>query len=272
MGNAEVLIEGGRLFEGKLEAPVNQYNFCKDVAVLAFPVNEETSTSRTEKIKISSNLTGIDLDNIFATQPKSITQIPATKDGNVYINMKFPDDFTARSISYEVRPQGKATTSATNIPGLPAETFVGTGYRILLDLGQLEVSEDGINYKTVCNLKENAFLFQFYRQVTRLLLLNSIYIPVNPILSYSLIEKSNYLLYHGLARKMKFKLLKEIGRYALTRNWVDQGILHLKHWKTGLPMPTHVSNITQVPLCTEKRQLSTLLMTEFTYRSVIRVL
>ncbi len=163
---SELLIEGGRLFEGKLEAPVNQYNFCKDVAVLAFPVNEETGTSRTEKIKISSNLTGIDLDNIFAAKPKSLTQIPATKDGSVYINMEFPDDFTARSISYEVRPQGKATTSATNIPGSPAETFVGTGYRILPDLGQLEVSEDGINYKTVCNLKPIYRAHESWRQKT----------------------------------------------------------------------------------------------------------
>lgn len=163
---SELLIEGGHLFEGKLEAPVNQYNFCKDVAVLAFPVNEETGTSRTEKIKISSNLTGIDLDNIFAAKPKSLTQIPATKDGSVYINMEFPDDFTARSISYEVRPQGKATTSATNIPGSPAETFVGTGYRILPDLGQLEVSEDGINYKTVCNLKPIYRAHESWRQKT----------------------------------------------------------------------------------------------------------
>ena len=163
---SELLIEGGHLFEGKLEAPVNQYNFCKDVAVLAFPVNEETGTSRTEKIKISSNLTGIDLNNIFAAKPKSLTQIPATKDGSVYINMEFPDDFTARSISYEVRPQGKATTSATNIPGPPAETFVGTGYRILPDLGQLEVSEDGINYKTVCNLKPIYRAHESWRQKT----------------------------------------------------------------------------------------------------------
>mgnify|MGYP002607960140 FL=1 len=163
---SEFLIEGGHLFEGKLEAPVNQYNFCKDVAVLAFPVNEETGTSRTEKIKISSNLTGIDLNNIFAAKPKSLTQIPATKDGSVYINMEFPDDFTARSISYEVRPQGKATTSATNIPGPPAETFVGTGYRILPDLGQLEVSEDGINYKTVCNLKPIYRAHESWRQKT----------------------------------------------------------------------------------------------------------
>lgn len=163
---SELLIEGGCLFEGKLEKPVNQYKFCKDVAVLAFPVSKETGTSRTEEMKISSNLTGIDLDNIFAAKPESLTQIPATENGSVYINMEFADDFTARSISYEVRPQGKATTSATNIPGPPAETFVGTGYRILPNLGQLEVSEDGINYKTVCNLKPIYRAHESWRQKT----------------------------------------------------------------------------------------------------------
>lgn len=162
----ELLIEGGQPFEGKLEAPINRYNFYKDVAVLAFPVQRETGTSRTRKIKLSSNLKGIDVENIFNPAPKALTLIPVTKSGNVYINIEFANTFTARSISYEVRPQGKATTSATNIPGPPAATFVGTGYRILPDLGQLEVSEDGVNYKAVCNLKPIYRAHENWRQKT----------------------------------------------------------------------------------------------------------
>lgn len=163
---SELIIEGGHYFEGKLEAPVNQYNYYKDVAVLAFPVARDAGTSNTVNKKLSSNIAGIDLENIFNTKAKSLTQIPVSSNGNVYINMEFDDDFTARSISYEVRPQGKAKTSATNVPGPPADTFVGTGYRILPDLGQLEVSDDGVNYKVVCNLKPIYRAHEKWRQKT----------------------------------------------------------------------------------------------------------
>lgn len=163
---SELLVEGGRTFEGKLEAPVNRYGYYKDVAVLAFPVPKGTGTSRTKKIKVSSNIPGIDLSNLLQPNPKSLVQIPIVENGHVYINLEFPDSFTARSISYEVRPQGKATTSATNIPGPPADTFVGTGYRILPDLGELEVSDDGVNYRTVCTLKPIYRAHESWRQKT----------------------------------------------------------------------------------------------------------
>jgi hypothetical protein len=163
---SECLIDGGCFFEGNLEAPKNRYDYYRDVAVLAFPVQDGTGTSRMEKIKLSSNISGIDLNNIFNPRPVSYTQIPVMENENVYINIEFADDFTARSITYEVRPQGLATTSATNIPGPPAETFVGTGYRILPDLGQLEVSEDGITYQKVCDLKPVYRAHENWRQKT----------------------------------------------------------------------------------------------------------
>ena len=109
---SELLIDGGRFFEGNLEVPKNQYNFYKDVAVLAFPVQEETGTSRTEKVKVSSNIPEIDVDNIFNPKSKSLTQIPVTSKGNVYINMEFSDEFTARSMTYEAYPQVRVRTSA----------------------------------------------------------------------------------------------------------------------------------------------------------------
>jgi len=152
----ERFIDGGHFFEETLEEPKNRYHFYKDVAVLAFPVQEETGTSRTKEMKVSSNVSRIEnVDNMF--KPGKVpTQIPASaakEKGNVYVNMEFESDFTARSITYEVGPQAMATTSATNIPGPPQETFVGTGYRIIPDLGQLEVSDDGVNYRKVCDLK-----------------------------------------------------------------------------------------------------------------------
>lgn len=163
---SELLIEGGRFFESSLEAPKNRYDFYKDVAVLAFPVQDETGTSRTEKVKVSSNISGIDVDNIFNPKSTSLTQIPVIPKGSVYINLEFVDDFTARSITYEAYPPSRVRTSATNIPGPPGDTFVGTGYRALPDLGQLEVSEDGINYKRVCDLEAVYHSLEGWRQRT----------------------------------------------------------------------------------------------------------
>lgn len=163
---SERIVQGGNYFEGFLDPPVNRHNFYKDVAVLAFPVHEATASSRDEKVTVTSNLSGLDTSNLFNSQPGSYTWIPVVEGENVYIDITFEEEFTARSISYEVRPQGKATTSATNIPEPPADTFVGTGYRILPNLGQLEVSSDGKKYTKVCDLKPIYRAHENWRQKT----------------------------------------------------------------------------------------------------------
>ena len=164
----EILLKGKQYFEGLLEAPINQHGFYKDVAVLAFPAPDGGGVSSTsESVRITSNVENIDLQRIFDTKSNALTIIPThKKGGNVYIDLEFPNDFTARSITYEVRPRGKATTSATNIPEPASETFVGTGYRILPDLGQLEVSENGTDYVKVCDLKPVYRAHESWRQKT----------------------------------------------------------------------------------------------------------
>jgi hypothetical protein len=164
----ERLIRGGQPVEIELEKPLNRHNYSKDVAVLAFPAPEGGGVSSlTEPVRITSNTPGIDLDNLFDPKSTALSRIPSPEDGGaVCIDLEFEAGFTARSISYEVRPRGKATTSATNIPGPPQETFVGTGYRILPDLGQLEVSEDGVEYRTVCDLKPVYTAHENWRQKT----------------------------------------------------------------------------------------------------------
>ncbi|WP_448787272.1 glycosyl hydrolase [Bacteroides graminisolvens] len=152
---SQLLVEGGRYFKGKLEAPKNKYDYYKDVAVLAFPVKNHMATSQTVGMKVTSNISSISLENLFKMKA-DFAEIPfkeAKEKGNVYINIEFKNDFTARNITYEVRPKGLAKTSATNIPGPPQDTFVGTGYYVLPDLGQLEVSTDGVHYSKVCDLK-----------------------------------------------------------------------------------------------------------------------
>lgn len=164
----ELKIKGGKRFEKKLETPANRYKFSKDIVVLAFPAKAGKGiSSLNQPVKISSNTEGINLDNIFDPRSEVLSKIPIPKKGkSVYLNLQFDEDFITRSISYEVRPKGKATTSATNVPGPPQETFVGTGYRILPDLGQLEVSDDGIHYKFVCKLKPVYKAHESWKQKT----------------------------------------------------------------------------------------------------------
>ena len=162
----EMIVDGGKYFEGKIAPPASRYNYHEDVSVIAVPIDCNHSISRFEKFQINSNVVDIAIDNIFDASSTTLTRIPVRKNGSVYINMKFDDDFTARSISYELRPQGKATTSATNAPAPPADTFVGTGYRILPVIGQLEASDDGVNYRKICDLQPIYRAHESWRQKT----------------------------------------------------------------------------------------------------------
>lgn len=83
-----------------------------------------------------------------------MTTIPPQQSGkSVYINLDFETSFTARSITYRVSKRSKASTGAMNVPGAPADEFYGSSYVKQPPLGQLEVSDDGINYSKVCDLK-----------------------------------------------------------------------------------------------------------------------
>lgn len=162
----ETVVSGGRQYRGKLPEPKNKFNFYKDVAVLAFPADQGVGkSSMSEQVKITSNSNEIDTKKLFNPESNSITRI-SRNDSSVYINLHFLKDFEARSITYKMQPRGKASSSATNVPGLPSETFVGTGYRKLPDFGQLEVSYDGINYKKVCDLKPIYKAHESWRQKT----------------------------------------------------------------------------------------------------------
>lgn len=84
---------------------------------------------------------------------------PTSEDDSVQV-FDFGEMFTARSISYEVKAQGKARTSSMQVPPThrpldqPDVTrFYGCGFRELPDIGVLEVSDDGIDYRHVCDLR-----------------------------------------------------------------------------------------------------------------------
>lgn len=162
----EILVTGGKTVSQKLPEPKNKYNFYKDIAVLAFPAQKGAGkTSFSEPVKITSTISGLDTKKMFNPDSLSTTKI-ARNDKGVYINLEFQEEFEARSITYKMQPRGKATTSATNVPGPPNKTFIGTGYRILPDFGQLEVSYDGIHFEKICDLKPIYKAHESWRQKT----------------------------------------------------------------------------------------------------------
>lgn len=151
----DTLINGGRHFSGTLAARKSKSGIVRDVAVMAFPVptgNWETSLNLHPKI--FSNIPQLNAKAIVFPTDNKLISIPAQNSGvSVYINLAFDNAFTARSITYRVRARGKSATGAMNIPGPPSDTFFGAGYVKQPDLGQLEVSDDGVTYKKVCDLK-----------------------------------------------------------------------------------------------------------------------
>ena len=148
----DTTLTGGRRIEVRLPKPESAYGCYGDVAVLAFPVADDAGDSRSLHPRIACNIRDLDAEKIFE-HGKALVRIPTPEHGDtVFLTLDFGRDFTARSLSYQAAPQGKATTSATNVPGCPSDTFTGTGYRVLPDLGTLEASDNGTDYRPVCRL------------------------------------------------------------------------------------------------------------------------
>ena len=58
-----------------------------------------------------------------------------------------------RTISYTSKPRGKGAYGSMNIPGKPQKDYFGAGYILFPPLGELQCSEDGINWTTVTELR-----------------------------------------------------------------------------------------------------------------------
>ena len=123
----------------RMGLPRRPHNWHHEVAVLAVPYKK-------------SLLGDSRLLNI---EPTGSTEDSQTFD--------FGEPFTARSITYEATPQGKARTSSMQVPPFAPRTdmkpgevtqwsFFGCGFRELADIGVLEVSDDGNHYRKVCDL------------------------------------------------------------------------------------------------------------------------
>ena len=135
---SETLLSGGK--HHQLALPDCPRGWHHDVAVLALPYREELlGTSR------------------------QLSIVPTGRRDSALV-FDFGKPFTARSISYEAKAQGKARTSSMQVPPFAPRTemtkgestkwnFFGCGYRELPDIGRLEVSDDGTHYRPVCELR-----------------------------------------------------------------------------------------------------------------------
>lgn len=135
---SETLLSGGK--HGRLALPDCPRGWHHDVAVLALPYREE--------------LLG----------PSRLLNIVPTGRRDSALVFDFGKPFTARSISYVAKAQGKARTSSMQVPPFAPRTemtkgettvwnFFGCGYRELPGIGRLEVSDDGTHYRPVCELR-----------------------------------------------------------------------------------------------------------------------
>ncbi|MBR6867753.1 MAG: glycosyl hydrolase family 2 [Prevotella sp.] len=135
---SETLLSGGK--HHQLALPDCPRGWHHDVAVLALPYREELlGTSR-------------------------LLSIVPTGQRDSALVFDFDKPFTARSISYMAKAQGKARTSSMQVPPFAPQTemtkgettmwnFFGCGYRELPNIGLLEVSDDGTHYRPVCELR-----------------------------------------------------------------------------------------------------------------------
>lgn len=148
----ETTVKGRSIFKGVLPTPGNQ-SF-SDVAVLAFPVQEGCyETNQERRPDLSSNLVGFPVASLFDLQGQLYT-IPAQEPGHcVFINLDFREPFAARSITYRVGILEKSKERVVDVSGKPTEFFTTQSFVEQPELGQLEVSDDGIHYRKVCDLK-----------------------------------------------------------------------------------------------------------------------
>lgn len=131
--SADSLIAGGTRFRGKIALPVRPGTWHSNVALIAFPKPKSGWASK--------------------PMAKQVVIDHHTPGKSLYVVKDMGGRFTARSITYELTGRVKTKARGTALPEYPRTRFYGTGYEPLPFVGQLEVSDDGVNYTAVCNLK-----------------------------------------------------------------------------------------------------------------------
>lgn len=153
--SSELQIEGGQKFSKALPKPPIKLGFYRDVAVLAYPspVGSETVQAPT----LACEPVGLDLATMFTPDGKKVRIPPSPKGSPTLIQIDYGKPFTARSFAFSMRPNSKGLIVATQLPGNWSDDNYGQGVHPHPPLGQLEASDDGVKWVSVCTLPQLGF-------------------------------------------------------------------------------------------------------------------
>ena len=143
----ERIVEGGKDLQFSMTMIKAPGGWFHDIQLMAIPYDERLMGDSRAVFSADSV--------IKLTNPSTPT----------YLYIDFGREFTARNITYVCGARGKARTSSMQVPPFSPRVgdmrkgintrwdFFGCGFRELPPVGELQVSADGINYKTVCQLR-----------------------------------------------------------------------------------------------------------------------
>lgn len=153
--SSELQIDGGQKFSKALPQPQTKLGFYRDVAVLAYPSPAGSET--VQPPALTCEPAGLDLPAMLDPKAKKV-RIPPAPDGQAtLIQMDYCKPFTARSMTFSQRPNSKGLIVATQVPGNWSDDNYGQGVRPHPPLGQLEASDDGMKWESVCTLPQLGF-------------------------------------------------------------------------------------------------------------------
>lgn len=146
---SETLVEGGRHVQVRLPQPAARLNFYRDIAVLAFPALEGERRPLASLVSAvratlqpdteATPLAQAEVATLFGEDPRAGVSLQVSSAAKAaQLILEFAEPFEARSISFYATPLGPA-------PGLG-------GFGAPPGRSVLEVSDDGKEYRQVCEL------------------------------------------------------------------------------------------------------------------------
>lgn len=121
---SQTMLKGGESFDGVLPAPSNDEFW--DIKTIAFPVPEAVRW-----------------------EERVLIEYRVRSDEPLVLTYDMGGEFTARALSYSEGSRSKHPVYSMNWPGPSADHFYGDGYAQMPPLGQLEASNDGVNWWVV---------------------------------------------------------------------------------------------------------------------------
>jgi hypothetical protein len=165
---SETIIEGGRHVEVPLPLPPTRLDFYRDVAVLAYPSPAGAKIDGPPQPVLSSNVSSLDLAKLISAKPgaERVRISPPKNGGSVFVQLDYGQPYTTRSITYSQRAAWKSLVIATQVPTSWADDAYGENMRLNPPIGQLEASDNGREWRTVCSLPAKGHQLDSWTQQT----------------------------------------------------------------------------------------------------------